>query len=141
MPAPLIIDTFGDYYSHQPLEITNIIGPGMGEVEESVTKKFADGLAADSPITIFGDHGSVKDGRGGSHATHIYLGSDYFDTDYSIESAAITSGDPATIAWLGSETSSVLSGLYMLHLSICSHYSVTTNSPVHFIYANQESLR
>lgn len=49
-----------------------------------VTKQFADGLAADSPITIFGD-GSVKDGRG-AHATHIYLaGSEYLD----IQSATI----------------------------------------------------
>ena len=79
--------------------LISAIGNGLEEVDELATKKFADGLAADKPITIFGD-GSVKDRRG-AHATRLYLGSEYLDTYYSIQSAAITSGaDPATITSL-----------------------------------------
>ena len=96
-----IIDTFGDFYSQQPHQeiLSNINGNGLEKVDELATKIFADGLAADKPITIFGD-GSVKDRRG-AHATRLYLGSEYLDTYYSIQSAAITSGaDPATITSL-----------------------------------------
>ena len=107
---PPAIDTFQDFYSQQPQEISNIIGNGLTEVDEESTKKIAAGLAEDSPITIFGE-GSVKDGRG-THATRLYLGAEYLDTDScSIQSAAITSGDPESITSLRSETSSVLAGL------------------------------
>ena len=130
---PPAIDTFQDFYSQQPQEISNIIGNGLTEVDEESTKTIAAGLAEDNPITIFGDGSVNKDGRG-AHATCLYLGAEYLDdTDCSIQSAAIMSGDPESpITSLGSETSSVLAGLYMIHL-ICVHYKASSNSPVHFI--------
>ena len=78
----------------------------------------------------------MKEGRG-AHATRIYASATFLESDSSIETAAITSsGDPS----LRSETSSTLSGLYMLYL-IRTHFNIAVTAPVKFYYDNKESLR
>ena len=107
-------------------------------IPEHDTATFAQLLDFTDAIAIFGD-GSVKDGRG-AHSTRIYANNEFSDTTPSIESSAITSGDPTTITSLRSETSSVLSGLYILQL-LSVFYSIPIDVTVHFYYDNCESLR
>ena len=135
MPPPTSFMTF---FATQPLPVQHIVGRAIRDIPEREIRNFVAVLATADEIAIFGD-GSVKDGRG-SHATRVYADNTYTPTSPSLESAAITSGDPATITSLRSETSSVLSGLYILHL-LSVFYSTPIDAKVHFYYDNCESLR
>ena len=76
----------------------------------------------------------------GSHATRVYADNENTEKSPVLESAAITSGNLDTITSLRSETSSLLSGLYILNL-LSIFYSTPINVTVHVYYDNCESLR
>jgi len=126
------------FFATQPPSVQNIVGTAITDYSERDIAQFASLLSSTDEIAIFGD-GSVKDGRG-SHATRVYADNEYTDKSPALESAAITSGDPDTITSLRSETSSLLSGLYILNL-LSTFYSTTIDVTVHFYYDNCESLR
>ena len=136
MPPP---KTFTEFCASQPQSVQNIVGRKiLSSISEHDTATFAQLLDSTDAIAIFGD-GSVKDGRG-AHSTRIYANNEFADTTPSIESSAITSGDPTTITSLRSETSLVLSELYILQL-LSVFYSIPLDVTVHFYYDNCESLR
>ena len=145
LPTPDLMDmpypttTFTAFYLSQPPSVSDIVGQSLLDIPECSTAAFATSLEHTDQITIFGD-GSVKDGRG-AHSTRIYANSEFLPDTPSIESSAITSGDPDTITSLRSKTSSVLSGLYMLHLLTQYYSSVPLEATVTFYYDNCESLR
>ena len=98
MPPP---KTFTEFCASQPQSVQNIVGRKiLSSISEHDTATFAQLLDSTDAIAIFGD-GSVKDGRG-AHSTRIYANNEFADTTPSIESSAITSGDPTTITSLRS---------------------------------------
>jgi len=135
MPTP---STFKSFFATQPPSVQNLVGSAIMEYTERDINQFVSLLSSTDEIAIFGD-GSVKDGRG-SHATRVYADNEYTEETPALESAAITSGDPDTITSLRSETSSLLSGLYILNL-LSIFYSMQIEATVHFYYDNCESLR
>ena len=125
--------TFSSYLRSQSTAIRGILGHGLDKYSDTALTTFATSLSSCEGISIFGD-GSVKDGRG-AHATQIYASSTFL-----LKTSAVTSGDPSTITYLRGETSSKLSGLYILFLIQTHFFNIPLTAPVTFYYDNKESL-
>jgi hypothetical protein len=127
--------TFLDYFDSCSPAIQHLVGEcptdeGMNNIRVA--------LENGTPMTIFGD-GSVKEGKG-AHATRVYASDEYLEDSPFVDSEAVTSGDPVSITSLRSETSSALSGLYLIWLA-SDYYEVPAVAPLRFIYDNKECLR
>ena len=126
--------TFSSYLRSQSTAIRGILGHGLDKYSDTALTTFATSLSSCEGISIFGDR-SVKDGRG-AHATQIYASSTFL-----LKTSAVTSGDPSTITYLRGETSSKLSGLYILFLIQTHFFNIPLTAPVTFYYDNKESLQ
>ena len=130
--------SFNDHYMAQPEPLWDIVGKAFKDIPENITTRFAKAIADAEDISIFGD-GSVKDSRG-AHATRVYADGLFAEGTEYIEAANVTSGDPAMITSLRSETASALSGLYILQM-LTDYYSFQITAKVHFYYDNCKCLR